>query len=426
MVSGMVERSPRTGQNGRLMSGRGARIGAVVVGLAVVVSVLSAGPAAASSLLEAERASRAPRPAWTRAIERVVDALPVGVAVREDGEFLYRHAAVRRRTPASNEKLLLSMALLDRLGPDATLLTQAAAVAPPVAGVIAGDLWILGWGDPDVRQTTMQRLAQELVAAGVTTVEGSVRGSTTYFARDWFAPGWKSYFPRTQVPLPTALVYEGNRAGETHITDPELRAARALTQELRERGVTVVGPAAAGPAPSGLLPVAELESDPLVSLLDVMNRYSSNFWAEVLGKRLGAEALAPPGSIAKGAAAIRTWAAQFGVVVKARDSSGLSYANRVSPAGIARLLDLMEDRPWGPVLREALPEGGQGTLHRRLRGVPVHAKTGTLTSVSALSGYVWLRKRGVWAEFSILSRLPKDTAVRIEDRIVRTLWRDAA
>jgi D-alanyl-D-alanine carboxypeptidase len=426
MVTAMVERTPRTGQNGRLMKGWGRRFGPAPVVAALVVSVLSAGPAAAGTVLEAERASRAPRAGWMRAIDRLVGGLPVGVAVREDGEFLYRHAAVRRRTPASNQKLLLSMAMLDHLGPEATLLTQAAAEAVPVAGVIAGDLWILGSGDPDVRDSTMRRLAQELVAAGVTQVQGSVVGSTSYFARDWFAPGWKSYFPRTQVALPTALVYEGNQAGGVHITDPELRAARTLAQELRDRGVAVAGKAGAGDAPSGLVPVAELGSEPLVRLLEVMNRFSSNFWAEVLGKRLGAEALAPPGSIAKGAAGIRSWAAQFGVVVKAHDSSGLSYANRVSPAGISRLLDLMEDRPWGVDLREALPTGGQGTLQRRLRGVPVHAKTGTLTSISALSGYVWLKKRGVWAEFSILSRLPKDTAVRIEDRILRTLWRYAA
>jgi D-alanyl-D-alanine carboxypeptidase/D-alanyl-D-alanine-endopeptidase (penicillin-binding protein 4) len=361
-----------------------------------------------------------------RDIDRLVTGKPVGVSVREEGRFLYRHADVRRRAPASNEKLLLSMAILDRLGPEATLVTQAAAATAPVGGVVAGDLWILGSGDPDVRRSTMVRLAQELTAAGVLRVDGSVVGSTGYFKRDWRAPGWKPDFPRTQVALPTALVYEGNQAGRVHISDPERRAADALTRELRARGVSVTGKAGAAKAPPGLVPVAEVESDPLPKLLEVMNRYSSNFWAEVLGKRLGAEAQGVPGSIAKGASAIRAWAAQFGVVLKSRDSSGLSYANRVSPSAIVRLLDLIEDRPWGVELREALAEGGQGTLSRRLTHVPVHAKTGTLSSISALSGYVWMRSRGTWVEFSILSRLSKDHAVRIEDRVVRILWRDAS
>lgn len=423
MVTAMVERKVRTGHNGRPMPGR--RFAGRAIALGVVGCLLSTGPAAAAALVSPERASRDPRPGWMRQIDRLVGGRPVGLSVREDGQYLYRHADVRRRAPASNEKLLLSMALLDRLGADATLLTQAAAAAAPVAGVIGGDLWIVGSGDPDVRLSTMRRLAQELVAGGVIRIDGAVLGSTGFFKRDWRAPGWKSDFPRTQVALPTALVYEGNQAGGVHITDPELRAARALTEELRDRGVAVAGKAGTGKPPPALVPVVELRSEPLADLLDVMNRFSSNFWAEVLGKRLGAEAHGAPGSIAKGAAAIRGWAAQFGVVVKARDSSGLSYGNRISPSGLVRLLDLMEDRPWGPDLREALAEGGQGTLHGRLVHVPVHAKTGTLSSISALSGYVWLRRRGTWAEFSILSRLSKDAAVRIEDRVVRILWRRA-
>lgn len=434
MPPSMVEPPDRTGHNEPLMLSGRVCMRAVV--LAVVASTVAAAlspvvsaapqPVGVSAPVRTARSAGDVRPGWMLAIDRLVAGRPVGVSVREDGQFLYRHADVRRRTPASNEKLLLSMALLDRLGPEAVLSTQAAALAAPVAGVVAGDLWILGSGDPDVRLSTMRRLAQELAAAGVIRVEGSVIGSTGYFKHDWRAPGWRPYFPRTQVALPTSLVYEGNQARGRHITDPELRAARALTEEMRGRGIVVTGAAAAARAPAGLMPVAQVDSPRLPALLDVMNRYSSNFWAEVLGKRLGAEALGTPGSIAKGASAIRSWAAQFGVMVKARDSSGLSYANRVSPSAIVQLLDLMEDRPWGQDLREALPEGGQGTLQHRLRHVPVHAKTGTLTSVSALSGYVWLRHRQTWAEFSILSRLPKDTAVRIEDQVVRILWRQAA
>jgi hypothetical protein len=46
--------------------------------------------------------------------------------------------------------------------------------------------------------------------------------------------------------------------------------------------------------------------------------------------------------------------------------------------------------------------------------------------VSALSGYVWLDRRDTWARFSILSRgMSKTRAVRMEDRIVRTLARHA-
>ena len=363
---------------------------------------------------------------WERAIDRLVAGTPMGVAVREEGEILYRHAADRRRAPASNEKLLLSMAVLSALGPEARLVTQAAS-APVAAGVVPGDLWILGQGDPDIDRGRIEDLAMAIRDAGVVRVEGSVMGSTGYFKRDWYAPGWKRYFPRVHIPLPTALTYEGNTAGGEHIRDPEVRAAEALTKELRRRGVAVVGEPGAGDPPAGLTPVAEVSSRPLVDLLGYMNRYSSNFFAEVLGKRLGAEHSGAPGSIAKGAAAIRAWAGSHGVRVRSRDGSGLSYANRVAPMGMVRLLGVAEDEVWGEDLRESLPEPGQGTLEGRMRRVRVHAKTGTLTNVSALSGYVYLRRRDVWAEFSILSTgMSKDRAVRIEDRIVRVLSRSAA
>ena len=402
-----------------------ARRSIAAAGLAVVLLAggLRPAPAAAGQ----PRATADPRPGWARAIDRLVAGLPVGVSVRDEGTSLYRHADTRRRAPASNEKLLLSMALLERLGPDATLVTQAATEPPVAAGVIPRDQWILGSGDPDVRATTMRLLAQRIRDAGVVRVEGSVLGSTGFFKRDWFAPGWKPYFPRTQVALPTALTFEGNQAGGVHVRDPELRAARALRRELRDLGISVGGPAGSWKAPPGLSPVAEVASDPLAELLDTMNRYSSNFWAEVLGKRLGVEASGPPGSIAKGAAALHSYSAGHGVVVKARDASGLSYANRVSPAGLAGLLDTAEEAPWGEALRDGLPQGGQGTLRGRMRHVPVHAKTGTLTSISALSGFVWLRRAETWVSFSILSSgLSKDRAVLMEDRVIRILWREAA
>jgi D-alanyl-D-alanine carboxypeptidase len=91
-----------------------------------------------------------------------------------------------------------------------------------------------------------------------------------------------------------------------------------------------------------------------------------------------------------------------------------------------KLLWVADAAAWGPVLRDALATGGQGTLEDRLHGVRVRAKTGTLDGVSALSGWVWLEKEGTWTEFSILSRgMPKWVASSIEDAIVRVLTNNA-
>lgn len=358
------------------------------------------------------------RPEWARQIDRAIGSRTVSVSVSEDGRFLYRRADQTPRSPASNEKLLLAMAVLDTFGPDHRIPTRAAAVSF-ADGVVEGDLWVLGRGDPIIGRASMGRLADALVSVGLTGVIGRVMGSTGFFERDWSAPGWNEV-ARRYVNRPTALTFEGNRA-----RDPEGQAAAALARQLERRGVRIGGDAGSGRPPKGAETIASVESKPMRVLLARTLRPSWNFAAEVLGKGLGAKVREAPGTIAKGAAAIQDWTADRGPSFSLYDSSGLSYTNRVTAAGIVELLAQVEQEPWGTTLRRALPTGGQGTLERRLVGVKVRAKTGSLSGVSTLSGWVFSSSSGSWVEFSILcAGLSKATAVAVEDRIVRLL-RDA-
>jgi len=358
---------------------------------------------------------------WMRRIDRLTAGTRMSVSVREAGAYLYRRRDRALRVPASNEKLLLSMALLDRFGPEFQIPSRAMARAVQ-DGVISGDLWIVGRGDPSVGRFRVRRLARSILGAGISRIRGSVIGSKTYFSRDWWAPGWKSDFPRKYVALPTALTFRGNQARGKHISDPEQRAAVTLTRALRRLGVRVDGKPGSGRSPSGLAEVARVESPPLGQLVRVMDVYSSNFYAEVLGKRLGVAREGVPGTISKGAATTATWANAHGVPVTAHDGSGLSYRNRVTASGLARLLGLAEKQPWGVDLRMSLPAPGEGTLKDRLKGVLIRAKTGTLRRISALSGWVWLEHRQAWAEFSILSSgMSIYSAKAIENKVVRIL-----
>ena len=345
----------------------------------------------------------------------------MSVAIGFGGRWLYRHDAWIQRTPASNEKLLLSMALLQRTSLAGRIRTQLFAKGRTRNGVLRGHLWIVGRGDPRVGKSTMAALAQAVDQAGIRKVLGRVMGATTGFQRDWWAPGWRDYFPRDYIALPTALTFEGNHdVRGVHISDPERRAARNLTDRLRARGVRVVMDPGAGPPPRGLRHIATLSSDPFQVLLRLMNRRSRNFYAEVLGKWLGRLVLGGAGSIAKGARAIELFARARGVSVVAHDASGLSYGNRIRPQDMVSLLWFAETRPWVEELRVGLPTGGQGTLEGRLVGVRMRAKTGTLIDISTLSGWVWLTRENAWGEFSIMSRgMSKSDAVAIEDRIVR-------
>jgi D-alanyl-D-alanine carboxypeptidase len=354
------------------------------------------------------------RPAWKQRIDGMVRGHNMSVSVRDHGKVLYKHNAGARRIPASNEKLLLSMALLDRVGPNMRFRTRVMATSFG-GGVVFGDLWIIGRGDPSITgggrygrelpftPTRLGRLAHRIKKAGITRITGGVRGSKRYYSHDWWAPGWKSSFPTEEVALPSALTFEGNQRRNKHIDDPERRAARSLTKRLRDIGVRVDDMSGAGAPPKALRTVTSIRSVPLHTMMRFMNRQSSNFFAEGFGKRLGVEARGTPGSIARGAGALAAWAARHGVDIEAHDGSGLSYSNRVSPSGMTRLLHQVERESWGTKLRSTLPGPDQGTLEDRLNSVRVRAKTGTLENISTLSGWVWLRRTGSWAEFSIMS-----------------------
>ncbi|HEX9124012.1 MAG TPA: D-alanyl-D-alanine carboxypeptidase [Actinomycetota bacterium] len=357
---------------------------------------------------------------WMRRIDRLIGGRPVSLAVGVDGTALYERAGNVPRTPASNEKLLLSMALLDRLGAGHRIATIAAAASVD-GGVVPGNLWILGRGDPEIRRARMGALARRLAEAGIRRIQGRVMGAVSYFRHDWWAEGWRPGITRRYVAPPTALTFDENRTGSGYTMSPERLAAESLTRRLRALGIRVSGTPGAGAPPDGLTDVAEIRSRPLLTLLLRMNRPSDNFYAEVLGKLLAATSDGPPGTIAKGAGVLRSWVTSHGAAFSLHDGSGLSYANRVTAAGILHLLGVADGTSWGRVLRGTLATGGQGTLEDRLHGERVRAKTGTLDNVSALSGWVWLERDRAWAEFSILSALPKWLAIRIEDGIVRTL-----
>ncbi len=360
---------------------------------------------------------------------------PTGLHVRDEGKTLYSWSAEAKRIPASNQKLLLSMALLDRLKPDTRLATSAIGRSVR-SGTLKGNLFVIGRGDPTltsggsfagslaIKPAYVGRLARKIKSSGVRRIRGRVVGAQTYFAHDWWASGWKPFYPSSEVALPAALNLNGNVHKGRHISNPEWKLAETLTKRLRSIGVRVGGRPRSGGRPPDYARklIAKVRSPRLDSMMRHMNRKSSNFFAEVLGKLLAAQRSGPLGTIAKGAEGIKAWAARHNVRVSAQDSSGLSYSNRVSPKGLTRLLGVAQKKSWGKRLRGMLPTGGEGTLEDRLHGVRVRAKTGTLDGVSTLSGWVRLKRAGTWAEFSIMSRdMSKTSAARLEDRIVRLL-----
>ncbi|HSL09746.1 MAG TPA: D-alanyl-D-alanine carboxypeptidase [Actinomycetota bacterium] len=392
-----------------------ARSVAVVVVVALSTAIASASVATAA---------KAP---WARKIDALIGERPMSVAVGNDGEVWAKHLPWVRRAPASNEKLLLSMALFDAIGTERTIRTELQTGGRRSGGTLDGNVWLVGRGDPEIDDHQLGVLARQVAEAGIRRIRGSVKGSRGAFVRDWWAAGWREYFPSSYIALPTALTYRGNRDRQgRHISDPERRAARALTAKLEKLGVRVTGRPGDGVPRTSMRTIAEVSSGPIAGIVRRMNVPSRNFAAEVLGKYLGARVFGRA-SIATGARAIEAFAARHGVTIDANDASGLSYANRTSATGILQLLWVADAEPWGPALRASLARGGEGTLADRLRDVQIRAKTGTLEAVSALSGWVWLETSDEWAEFSILSSgMSTAVAKTIENKIVRLISNNAS
>ena len=196
-----------------------------------------------------------------------------------------------------------------------------------------------------------------------------------------------------------------------------------MTASLEALGIVVAGEPEAGEAPDSAAEVTRIASAPLATLLATQNHGSVNFYAETMLKALGAEATNGVGSTEAGAAAVERWAADRGERVRVRDGSGLSYEDRISARSLVSLLLLARRAPWGDTLVTSLPGPGEGTLGRRLIGLPVHAKTGTLfeVPVSSLAGYV-VDASGRPVAFASLSRgLDKAAATVIEDEVVRVI-----
>ena len=144
--------------------------------------------------------------------------------------------------------------------------------------------------------------------------------------------------------------------------------------------------------------LAFVESPPLFQLLADTNQPSNNIYAEALLRTLGVKNSlgGNQDSATLGLNSIKTSLANLGVDDESfilADGSGLSRRSLVSPASVVQTLQAISQSPQERFYRISLPVAGvSGTLRNRFKDTPalgiVSAKTGTLTGVVTLSGYV--------------------------------------
>ena len=423
------------------------------------------------------------------------------------GKTLYQLNANRFFVPASNTKLFTTAMALTRLGPDFTFQTRVLSqIEPDGAGLIAGDLRLVGGGDPNLSArpipyvkgpitgnplVAIDDLADQIAAKHITRIAGNIIGDDSWYLWEPYAPGWGIDDPLYDYGAPvsaltlhdntlTLNVAPGAREGDlaaltwkpaieyyridNHlrtvaaggerrihyerpagglelqlwgtipigdrgedlllgIEDPAEFAAMALRQALESRGIVVEGKAMVrhlapnevpnlmqGPAPETVagVEVGRRTSAPLLEDLRITDKVSQNLHAE-MALRAVARARRNLGSREAGLAELKDFLAEAGVdpdQYVINDGSGLSRQNLVTPATVVKLLRFMYQSPARANWISLLPVGGQdGTLSNRFAEQSlvgrVHAKTGSVAHVSALSGY-FQRAGGHWVAFSIL------------------------
>lgn len=245
------------------------------------------------------------------------------------------------------------------------------------------------------------------------------------------------------IPLDSTGIEEG-----ISIQNPPRYIGDMFRKLLEQRGVKVDGkvvvvertPAevADGDAPS--LPVtritlAEHDSLPLSQDVKVTLKVSQNLHAEMLLRTLS-HVLDNQGSREDGLDILRAFTQKMGIQpdeVQFAGGCGLSRETLVTPDALMKLLEYDVRAPYFPSLYAALPVAGvDGTLgdrfhHTALQG-RVHAKTGSMEHVNALSGYMNLpgRRRLAFVIIGNHQPLKFTPATKVVDRIAEQIYRQYA
>ncbi len=370
----------------------------------------------------------------------------VGVAV--DGVSAGSTRADAPLIPASNQKLLTAAVALEVLGVEHTFNTEIRATAPVSGGVLSGDLYLVGGGDPLLTSSTyptgndpnpvtsptmLDALVDAVVAAGVQHIDGAVVGDASRYDDELYVPSWVKDVRGIEAgPYDALMVNDSRVTGDPlRASDPSVAAARELTQLLQARRITVAGAPAAGTAPSDAAVLGSVQSVPMSDVVGEMLATSDNNTAELLVKELGV-ASGAGGTREAGLAVMTSTLAEWGIPmtgVVLADGSGLSTDDRATCEAFVSVLARSD--PNDP-LGAGLPVAGvSGTLRDVFTDSPVagrlQGKTGTLgnapynqdpPAVKSLSGYLPVDGGGA-VEFSLLLNA---AGTLTDQSVYRPIW----
>ncbi|MCI7551427.1 MAG: D-alanyl-D-alanine carboxypeptidase/D-alanyl-D-alanine-endopeptidase [Actinomycetaceae bacterium] len=354
------------------------------------------------------------------------------------GEQLAALSPGRPSKPASVTKILTETASLIELGADATFPTTVQRAGEDLYLVGGGDV-LLGAGESDPNSTVgyaglatlAQSAAQGLQSAGITSA--TVHVDTSLFSGGAYASGVKEENRMWVMEASPIAINRSHNSDSMPTPDPAGVAGRTFAEALSTQGITATFDGV-GVAPDESQEIARVESAPLRQILEVMSKESDNTLADTLARLVAIH----HGSDSTFDNIQGTFIDIFteagwpvdGLIL--RDGSGLSEDNRIAPQLLAKILhDTWQCMASGEVCAlESLPFSlpvatVDGTLTQRYWNTPlagqVWAKTGSLSTVRSLAGYVYTDAGRPLAFAIIVSDYPEDEGFAIPVAIDETI-----
>lgn len=317
--------------------------------------------------------------------DSLMDRSQLGLMVWDltDDTLLYARNARQLMRTASTMKLLTAITALDCLGTSYEFTTSLYYTGTISQGQLRGDIICLGGMDPMFAREDMQAFARTLKNKGVRSIRGRLITDVSMKDTDKWGEGWCW---DDDNPTLTPLLYDG-KAGFSAQLVKDLRAASISTAAL---SVT-----------TGRLPAdARLlcrRTHTIDEVLTRMMKESNNLFAESTYYQIAASTGKRPATAKDAQAVEENLLGRVGLDAgryRLADGSGLSLYNYLSAeAQIGLLRYVWQHADLYDHLLPTLPVAGvDGTLEKRMTDTAaqgnVQAKTGTVTGVSALAGYL--------------------------------------
>lgn len=214
------------------------------------------------------------------------------------------------------------------------------------------------------------------------------------------------------------------------VSEPTIYTLTLFGDALNHVGVTWTGALRKTKESNNLQCIYRYKSPSLASILIPFMKLSNNGHGEILIKEMG-KVVKGSGSWVIGLTVLNNKLKCLGMNTEQlvlRDGSGISHGTLISADAFVNSLFIAQKQPWFQTFKNSLPIAGEqermvgGTLKDRLSRFNLQAKTGTINSVSTLSGYLQTKQKNEMV-FSVLlnNLLDEEEGTEIIDHIIELI-----